>query len=131
MDYWICEEVELDNLLIENIYDQSDECFYYLDSNYTFIEDDEGNLELTRPHTYYKISLKENIWAVSSILIRDPNVTIYNVGISSNGFVVYSTFIDMDFMYLDRYSGMPPEYLKDEIRIRITTSYINIYTNLI
>lgn len=132
LDYWIGDRIEPGNLIGENIYQQDIDGFYYLDSKYDFVEDENGNGQLKYPdeYSFYHMVLQKDNYIVSYIYIHDPAIEIYGMNMLTDSNDVHKTFSELGFMFLDKYSGRDPSYLKDEVEFRIYPHYISIELRL-
>lgn len=125
-DYWIGETIDIQGIDASKIYEESAERILYLDSNYRFQNTIDGLLILPKESVTYYFSFRENDWSVSSIYITDPNVKVFGLMMNSSKWKIRKTLKSLGFEYFDKYSGLDPCYLKENIKFRIYPTYISI-----
>lgn len=124
--YWISDTINANELDQNLIYEKYEGGFEYLDSNYSFIIDENGSKTLPVQCITYSISqFEEGIWTITGVYITDPKITIYGLSMNSYEFVIKQKLTSYGFVYLS-YSGLDPAYSKDECEIRIFSKYISI-----
>ena len=101
---------------------------YYLDHNYIFEILDDGSKNIPKTHVYYSLkNYDDSRMIVSAISITDSDITIYGLSMNSSKNEIYDKLTSYGFIYVDGYYGMDPEYRKDDLTLRIDSSFISIY----
>ena len=126
LDYWICDTVSHENLVEDNIYQESENTIRYLDSKYNFDKDENGKESFPNEYCFYQMILKNEMYVVSSIYICDSSIEIYRVSMKTDSNIVNKTFIGLGFSFLDQYSGFDACYSKNYTEFRIYPHYISI-----
>lgn len=132
LDYWVAETIKPENLKHECVYERGDRFISYLDSSYLSIKNPDGDIDFrNKKYVSYDLYIKDDGYTVSSVFIKDPEIKIYGLGMSSTETEINDTLSKNGFEYLGDYSGLDPSYLKDDVEFRIYPNYILISYRLI
>ena len=126
LDYWVGETIDINGIDTSKIYEKSEERIVYLDSNCSFQSNIYGSVIFPKECARYYFSFKENVWSASTIYITDPSVKVFGLTMNSSEWEIRKTSKNLEFEYLDHYSGLDVCYSKENIEFRIYPAYISI-----